>query len=258
VRRAILGAARTATVALAPTHRGSDGTCLVLAPHADDESLGCGGTIAARCAAGTRVVIAIATDGALSDQLGRAPGEVVAVRQEEARAAAQVLGVTPADVRFLMLPDGGLDHHEAELVDALRALVIELDPGEILVSSRFDPHPDHRALHRALLRVPTGRARILEYLVWGWSTWPLGAWQMLRAEHGSTAGLRAEALRVLRGLRKSRVGEHRHQKRAAIACYESQRGDGRPGRGVPPQMFEQHDGPWELLIAGRPARREGR
>lgn len=250
-------AARVMTVALAPTHRGGDGVCLVLAPHADDESFGCGGTIASRCASGGRVVIVVATDGALSDRHGRDEREVVAVRQAEARAAGQALGVDADDVRFLLLPDGALGEHQRELVEELQGLVTELDPIEILVCSRFDPHPDHLALHRASLQVSTGDAAVLEYLVWAWRTWPAGALHMLRAERRSRSDFLLEVLRLLRGLRKSRVEHFRGQKRCAISCYASQQGDGRPGRGVPPGMAEQYDGPLELLIARPSKRRAG-
>jgi len=238
---------------LARRHRFGPGPCLVLAPHADDESFGCGGTIAALRAAGARVVIVVATDGARSDRYGRDEREVVAVRQVEARAAAQALGVGADDVRFLVLPDGSLDQHEAELVDGLRDLVAELEPTEILVCSRFDPHPDHLALHQASLHLSTD-AVVLEYLVWGWPTWPAGALRMLRAEHGGTKAVALEGLRLQRRLRRSPVGEHREQKGAAIACYESQRGDGRPGRGVPPAMAAAYDVRSELFIARPPTR----
>jgi LmbE family N-acetylglucosaminyl deacetylase len=224
----------------------------VLAPHADDESFGCGGTISARRAAGDRVVIVVATDGARSDRLGRDGPEVAAVRQDEARAAGRQLGVDPEDVRFLQLPDGSLQEHHAELVERLCELVAALDPVEILVCSEFDPHPDHLALHRALLEVPT-RARVLEYLVWAWPTWPAGALRMMRAECGTRRGLVMASLRLQRRLRKSCVAKHRDQKRAAISCYDSQLGDGRPGRGVPPEMAAAYDGRWELLIV-RPGR----
>ena len=39
---------------------------LILAPHADDESLGCGGLIAACCERGQQPIVVILTDGAAS------------------------------------------------------------------------------------------------------------------------------------------------------------------------------------------------
>ena len=47
------------------------GTCLVLAPHPDDESLGCGGLIAACVAANRPPLVVVLTDGA-----GSHPGSV--------------------------------------------------------------------------------------------------------------------------------------------------------------------------------------
>ncbi|HEX2943304.1 MAG TPA: PIG-L family deacetylase, partial [Rhodopila sp.] len=45
-------------------HIAGTGTCLILAPHPDDESLGCGGLIATAVAAGRAPLVVILTDGA--------------------------------------------------------------------------------------------------------------------------------------------------------------------------------------------------
>jgi len=65
------------------------GTCLVLAPHPDDESLGCGGLIAACCAAGRPPVVAVLTDGSGSHPGSRAfpPTRLAAIRKAEVTAA---------------------------------------------------------------------------------------------------------------------------------------------------------------------------
>jgi LmbE family N-acetylglucosaminyl deacetylase len=225
----------------------------VLAPHADDESIGCGGTIAAKRAQGVRVVVVVATDGALSDRHGRAPAEVVEVRELEAVAACAELGVPSEDVRFLRFPDGALADHLEALALRLDQLVAEVDPEEILVSSALDPHPDHQAMRRAVDLADVTGIAVREYLVWAWPAWPLSARRM----HGSgrsSPGAR-EVVRLVRRGRRSDIASIRDHKAAAIARYQSQAGDGRPGRGVPAGMLAEFGGGAELLLAGPDERR---
>jgi LmbE family N-acetylglucosaminyl deacetylase len=240
------------TVFVASPYLDGPGPCLVLAPHADDESLGCGGTIAAKRGKGVRVVVAVATDGALSDSLGRPPDEVVAVREREALAACAELGVPSADVRFLRLPDGSLADHIEELVARLDRIVAEIAPDEILVATGFDPHPDHRALRHGVDVADLQGARLREYLVWAWPAWPLSARPLLdvhpMAQMAAMAGL------ARRG-RVSKVGPFRDRKAAAISRYSSQHGDGGAGRGLPPRMLSEFGGAVELLLAGKGERR---
>ena len=88
-------AARLLLIAVArdDTRAGFARSCLVVAPHPDDETLGCGGSIAARAANGQRVVVAILTDGeAAATMRASAPDELAALRREEALLAASRLG----------------------------------------------------------------------------------------------------------------------------------------------------------------------
>jgi len=115
---------------------------LVLAPHPDDEVLGCGGLVAAMLAVGARVHMVIASDGGL--------GGDAAARERESNAAAQVLagsGAVP-ELQFWRLPD----RHLAALPDLaarLQTLIRQLDPDCVLMPSMFEIHPDHRALFLA-------------------------------------------------------------------------------------------------------------
>src|ERR1700746_771451 len=71
-------------------------TCLVLAPHPDDESLGCGGLIAACCAAGRPPGVAILTDGCASHPGSCAypPQRLAAIRKQEVTSAVGHLGLS--------------------------------------------------------------------------------------------------------------------------------------------------------------------
>ena len=94
---------------------------LVLAPHPDDETLGCGGLLynAARARAAIRVVFVTNGDGFhLAAQRACArvrvrPADFVRLgiqRQSEARAALRRLGVAEKDATFLGYPDRGVAH----------------------------------------------------------------------------------------------------------------------------------------------------
>ena len=85
---------------------------MVLAPHPDDESLGCGGMIAAACEAGTPPVVVFITDGAASHPGSRRFDATARrdIREQEARRAAAVLGLAEDRLVFLRLPDGAAPH----------------------------------------------------------------------------------------------------------------------------------------------------
>ena len=134
---------------------------LVLAPHPDDEILGCGGLMAAMLAQGAEVQVVIASDGG--------QGGDAAVREQESLAAAQALaeGALPAQTQFWRLPDRGLAQ-ATELVPRLQHLLATASADHVLLPSPFEIHPDHRALCvaglHALRQAGTG-AEVLFYEV---------------------------------------------------------------------------------------------
>lgn len=142
---------------------------VVLAPHPDDESVGCGGTIALLAAAGALVTVVFATDGDATIGSGSGAGETAVLRRGEAERALQVLGVTGVTARFLGLPDGGLAGVLDQLTEAVSSVVAEAGPEAVLLPWFFDAHDDHRALSRALV---AGRDRLPADLeVWAFETW---------------------------------------------------------------------------------------
>ncbi|MGH9094569.1 MAG: PIG-L deacetylase family protein [Acidimicrobiales bacterium] len=149
-------------VVVAPAPR----RALVVAPHPDDETIGCGGTLAGLAARGTDVRVVIATSGEASVAApGAGASATAAARRAEATAACAVLGVPPPT--FLGLPDGALEDHVGQLATLLATEVAGLDPQAIFVPWPLDDHPDHRAVPAALARIEVRP----DVEIWGYEVW---------------------------------------------------------------------------------------
>lgn len=127
---------------------------LVLAPHADDETLGMGATIAKRARQGCAVTVAVMTGhGGGNNPAG--PPELWEKIRGEAGKAAAALGVAPFQffdlpaVRLLDIPT-----HEPNGV--VNALVREVRPNELYLPFHNDMHRDHEVLARAGLVAARG------------------------------------------------------------------------------------------------------
>lgn len=232
---------------------------LVLAPHQDDETLGCGGLVALKCARGVPVVIAFLTDGRTSHARFLDADLLADRRRDEALAACRALGVPDGSVHFLGFRDGdlasGLEAAAQRLVPLLRD-----HPDHLLLAPYAgDTTADHRATLEAVLRavaaLEPGRERVLlEYPVWFWHHWP---WicppvaRRLQRPGAVLAGLRA-ASRRLRHLRHDvDIDTVLATKRQALECHRTQmqRQDGRPDW---PVLADVADGRWlELFFTGR-------
>ena len=146
----------------------------MLAPHPDDESLGCGGLIAEACQAGRPPLVVVATDGA-----GSHPGSpswpaprLRDQREAETRDAVACLGLPQGRLAFLRLPDTQAPHQGPAFehaVDRLGALAAAHGCDTILAPWRHDPHCDHEAAWRmAKALAARDGQRLLAYPVWGW------------------------------------------------------------------------------------------
>ena len=214
---------------------------LVLAPHPDDESLGCGGLLAQACAAGLDAHVAILTDGTMSHPNSRSypAARLQAVRQAEAAAAVATLGLGPGRLLFLGHPDAAAPRCGTALRragDALAAVLRARRIGRVFASWRHDPHCDHLAAHRIAARACrlTG-ARHVSYAVWGWT---LPASTPLPRTH-------------VRGWRLAIKGELA-RKQAAIACHRSQMTglitDDAAGFSLPAGLLEACERPFESYL----------
>lgn len=117
---------------------------MVFAPHPDDETLGCGGTLARLTAAGCEVKAVLITDGGGAG--GLPPGSD-RIRQEEFRQALGVLGVT--DVEGMNYPDGAFEADPA-FENEVRTLLSTYRPEWVFLPSPLDYHRDHVRASAAL------------------------------------------------------------------------------------------------------------
>ena len=228
---------------------------LVVAPHPDDETLGCGGTIARKRSVGTDVMVVIVTDGRLSHRSDRiGPDELAAIRTEESRRACTKLGVPRGNVVTLDIAEGTLDATYVERI--LRDLIDEFEPEEILAPALIDAHPDHRLLNRQTRRAirASGRAVVLlEYPIWMWT--PSAWWN---EEDGPVRRLAKVILRPLDvplrlGPRVVDISPALDLKQAALAEYRSQMTNlsGEDGWATMDPAFLRHfSGPSELFFSG--------
>ncbi|MEZ4700723.1 MAG: PIG-L deacetylase family protein [Rhodothermales bacterium] len=148
---------------------------IVFAPHPDDETLGCGGTIVEKLAAGASVHVVFMTDGSRSHRHLMDPRELGLLRVDEARAALAALGVDPGQSTFLMYEDRRLGQSEADAVSRVRGLMDQFGPEDVFIPYRHDVTPDHLATWRIVreaLRSSKRPVWINEYPIWHWHHWP--------------------------------------------------------------------------------------
>ncbi|HEX4507516.1 MAG TPA: PIG-L family deacetylase [Alphaproteobacteria bacterium] len=219
------------------------GGLIVIAPHPDDETLGCGGLIARARSEGRAVRVVILSDGSLSHQGSRdyPPDRLRTVRQQESTVALEMLGVSRQDIHFLDIKDGSVPAAGGELVAVARQVLDIVrpmggEPGTIAVTWRDDPHPDHKAAyeiaHQVRLWLPA--LKLIEYPIWG-------SHESGRIEVGdSVNGYRLD------------IAGHTALKHRAILAYRSQVTDlitDAPGAGPLPERFlERFRRPHEVFL----------
>jgi LmbE family N-acetylglucosaminyl deacetylase/glycosyltransferase involved in cell wall biosynthesis len=139
---------------------------LVFAPHPDDETLGCGGTIAKLVNAGAAVKVVLASLGEQGYPQGVDPAQAGEIRKLEFIAAMSVLGVT--DIVFYSEPDAHFKPSDA-LAKQLNDSLSSFSPHWLFLPSPLDCHRDHVSLSLSILEVwqrLDKKARVWLYEVW--------------------------------------------------------------------------------------------
>jgi LmbE family N-acetylglucosaminyl deacetylase len=114
---------------------------LVIAPHHDDEVLGCGGTIAKMARKGHEVYTCIVTTG-LASEYGE---KIIKTVRNEDKQASCILGVH--DTYYLDFPASHLDRvSTVRLNAAIEDVVFSVSPDEVYIPHYGDIHMDHKAV----------------------------------------------------------------------------------------------------------------
>lgn len=203
---------------------------VVFAPHQDDETLGCGGTIIAKKAMDATVVVVFLTDGRNSHAGLLAEDELMILRTAEAVAACRALGVGEEDVYFLEFEDGRLTEQVSTAVEKIVELLAHVQPEQVFIPYRKEPPPDHYSTQQAVLTAlqTYGQpVQVYEYPVWFWYHWP---WvSFLKDPLGDGRAIFKNTLTMLFGLRLVtdfnfivNINTALARKHAALAEHKSQ------------------------------------
>jgi len=179
---------------------------VVVAPHPDDEVLGCGGALALLARAGHEIVIIGVTDGEGSHpgSLAWTPTLLARRRRAERADGLARLGV-PGPALALGFADGAVALAEPSLCTRLCDLLRPRDV--VLATWRLDGHPDHEAVGRAAATAAASR---------GCSFWevPVWMWHWARPADPRVPWARMRRLAL--------VAETRARKSRAVAAHGSQ------------------------------------
>lgn len=145
---------------------------LIVAPHPDDEVLGCSGLIQRMIENGKQVYVVILSGGEKSHQDCCHIDEPTLIdsRRNLSQKAAEILGLPLNQLHFLDYPDGRISYNNAEN-QRLQTLIRELSPNAIFVPHTGDGWSDHIEtgnIIRKIIRTKPASILLYEYCVWFW------------------------------------------------------------------------------------------
>jgi len=212
IRTVVRSIARPVTV--------SSASALVIAPHPDDETFGCGGLIALKRSQGSAVHVVFLSrgEGAHRNCCGTSEALIGDVRKQQAEQSCAMLGVLRENLHWLELPDGGIpdgDNVDVETVNKLGDLIRTSSPAEVYAPVPFDCWPDHECafdLIRSVFVKHGADCTLYGYSVWMWYTLRirdllrLKKWRALRLDIRSVQKVKQSATQLYLGAIKPSCG----------------------------------------------------
>lgn len=201
---------------------------VIVAPHPDDEAIGCGGLIARLSDLGfpPHVIILSGGEGSHRGCCNMDETTIALHRRKLTDDAARILGLPDENIHRLGFVDGKIigNVNDSSIsvhnhnIEELQMLLEKLNPTVVFVPHHGEGWPDHVNV-KGLIDETRCKAEMVEYCVWMWyyNVWRLD-WRNAWILHLST-------------------GEH-HRKLKAIDAYTSPTAPcGKPWSGVLPKVF---------------------
>lgn len=152
---------------------------LIIAPHPDDETLGCGGLISHLCSEKKYPHVIIMTGGGSSfkgqdsceNHLRITQNKIIRARRKLTLDSAKNLGLRDDNIHFLDFKDGYISDRSEKEMSQLKKLIEEINPSSIFVPHWGEGWPDHIATREIILSIFSQRSAIpsiYEYCVWMW------------------------------------------------------------------------------------------
>lgn len=167
------------------------GTIIIVAPHPDDEVIGCGGLIQRLVKQGCDVHIVLMTGGEASHQncCNISKDRITDVRRSLCIDIDSKIGVDTSHIHLLDYPDGGIQG-ENEETEHLQTLLSSIKPDVIFVPHWGEGWPDHVNTRQIIRNIANQGTIIYEYCVWMWyyNIWRLDwrnarVYRMTKEEH---------------------------------------------------------------------------
>ena len=162
---------------------------VIVAPHPDDEVLGCGGLMQQLIALDCKILILAVSNGTQShpNSTKYSPDQLNILRPQESLAALNCLGVAESAERIALdLQDGQIPFQTHQLWQSLEKSVQADDI--VICSYALDGHPDHEAVGKTVQAYANAKQILcLHVLIWAWH-WaepldPRIDWQRAKAYH---------------------------------------------------------------------------
>jgi len=197
------------------------GTTLIVAPHPDDEVIGCGGLIARLMKEGRAPHIVVMTGGEGSHRgcCNTPESDVIKARRRLTRKAMSILGIPEQNIHELDFTDGKINNDAPQMAQ-LTAIINSLNPQSVFVPHWGEGWPDHVRTAEIVKDIVPDSTDVWEYCVW---MWYYNVWR----------GLDWRNAAVLRMTPK----EHGLKLRAMDAYIKPLAPCGRPWSGVLPPLF---------------------